>query len=109
MQTPLTTCLQTGPGGMGLTVGLNELFGPGPMAFSVGDGDAELELGAGVEVVDGASFSFVELHALNVLMATRAAPPAAIAIRRRKRSLLMMCPVCRGRGPLDSDRGWKLP
>ena len=65
------------------------------MAFSVGDGDAELVLTDGVDVVVGASFSLVVLHALNVLMATRAAPPAAIAIRRLKRSALMMCPVYR--------------
>jgi hypothetical protein len=46
-------------------------------------------------VVDGASFSLVGLHAVSVPMATNAVPPAAIAIRRLQRPVLMRCPVCR--------------
>jgi len=68
-----------------LAVGLKEGFPPGVRAFSVGEGDAELVLGAGVDVVDGASFSLVGLHAVRLPITTRAAPAAAIAILRLKR------------------------
>ena len=93
MQTPLTTFVQTAPGGTGSTVGEKE--GPaGPTAFSVGEGVAALELGADVVavVVDGASFSVDGLHAVREPVATNAAPPARIAIRRVRRSEFMMCP-----------------
>lgn len=97
MQTPLTTFVHTEPGGAGLMVGENELSPPGPTAFSVGEGVAELGAGAEVvaDVVDGASFSVDGLHAVSVPMATSAVPPATIAIRRVRRPEFMMCPFVR--------------
>ena len=95
-QTPLTIFAQTAPGWTALTVGVNDGLPPGARAFSVGEGDAELVLGDGVVVVDGASFSLVVLHAVRLPITTRATPPAAIAIRRLKRSVLTMCPVFSG-------------
>jgi hypothetical protein len=98
MQTPFSIFVQTAPGGTGLTLGEKEFPPPGVRAFSVGEGAAELELGAGAGadvvavVVDGASFSLDGLHAVRVPMATNAAPPATIAIRRVRRSEFMMCP-----------------
>lgn len=71
------TCLQTGPGGAGLTDGVNELGPPGDTAFSVGDG-ATVDDGV-VVVVEGASFSF-ELQAVNAPIPTIATPPAKSAI-----------------------------
>lgn len=82
MHTPLTICLQTAPGGIGLTVGENDWSPPGRIAFCVEDGAAGLVL-AGVEAgLDGASFSLVELHAVKVPITARADPPMASAIRR---------------------------
>jgi hypothetical protein len=88
--------LQTGPGGAGCTVGVND--GPPDItAFSVGEaaGDVEVPTDGAVVVLDGASFSLVGLHAVNVLIAINAAPPAAIAIRRPSGAVIMVCPVCR--------------
>jgi hypothetical protein len=59
-------------------------------------------------VVDGASFSLVGLHAVRLPITTKAAPPAAIAIRRLKRSVLMMCPVYSGLATSRSPGGRKL-
>jgi hypothetical protein len=70
-------------------LGVNDWSPPGRRAFSVGVGDDEV-LGAG-----GTSFSLAGLHAVREPMRTKAAPPAAIAMRRLKRSVLMMCPVFR--------------
>ena len=83
MQTPLTTFVQTAPGGDGLIVGEKESLGP-PTAFSVGEGVADVGAGADVvaDVEDGASFSVDVLHAVTVPMATRAIPPAANATLR---------------------------
>ncbi len=72
-----TICLQTVPGGAGLTVGENEFAPPGDTAFSVGEGTT---VDDGVVVVeDGASFAF-ELHAVSAPIPTIAAPPAKSAI-----------------------------
>jgi len=97
MQTPLTIFVQTAPGGVGLTLGEKEFPPPGASAFSVGDAVAELDAGAEVVagVVDGASFSVVGLHAVNMLMATSAVPPAMTDTRRVRRPEFMMCPFVR--------------
>jgi hypothetical protein len=68
--------------GRALTVGENELFPPGPTAFSVGDGAfvgvaGALELGDFVSV----GFSLVSvLHAVSAPIPTSATAPAASAI-----------------------------
>ena len=78
-----------------MIVGLNDWSPPGSNAFSVGEGVAALVLGAVVDVVAGASFSFVVEQGVRVPMATRAAPPATTAIRRLKETVLMTCPSVR--------------
>jgi hypothetical protein len=94
MHTPFSIFEQTAPGGVGSIVGEKELPPPGPTNFSVGEGTTELDAGAEVvaEVVGGASFSVVGLHAVSVPAATNAVPPAMIAIRRVRRPELMVCP-----------------
>lgn len=82
MHTPLTTSLQTAPGGVGFTLGENELPSPGPTAFSVGDTAGAEEpvvavVGAEVgvlvfDVLVGASFSAVGLHPVSVPMVSSA-------------------------------------
>jgi hypothetical protein len=72
-----TICLQTVPGGAGLTVGEKEFGPPGPTAFSVGEADGVTD--DGVVVVDGASFAF-ELQALSAPIPTIATPPAKSAM-----------------------------
>ncbi|WP_445170258.1 hypothetical protein ACTXG7_13590 [Mycolicibacterium sp. Dal123E01] len=83
MQLLPTICLQTVPGGFGLTVGENEFGPPGATAFSVGDGVTELVVVV-VVVVDGLSLA-LELQAVNAPIPTIAAPPAKSAIWRVKR------------------------
>ncbi len=71
---------------------------PGPTAFSVGEGAAWL-VDTVADVDDGASFSVEGLHAVRVLMATNAPPPATIAIRWLRRPEFMLYPFTRGFPP----------
>jgi hypothetical protein len=94
-QTPFTICLQTAPGGTGLTVGENESFAPGPTAFSVGVRDIEADVDGlvvlvGVPVVvEGSSLVLLPQPAVSIPMATRAPPPTTIAIRGNPRSVVI--------------------
>ncbi|MFN8042414.1 MAG: hypothetical protein U0S13_03570 [Mycobacterium sp.] len=74
-------CLQTTPGGAGLTVGENELAPPGLTAFSVGDAVGATD-DVGVVVVDGDSLAFELQPAVTAPIPTIAAPPARRAIWR---------------------------
>ena len=90
MHTPLTTLAHVPPGGTGSIVGEKELPPPGVSAFSVAEGEAELD--DVDDVVDGASFSVVGLQAVSVPTATSAVPPATSAIRRLRRPESMISP-----------------
>jgi hypothetical protein len=74
--------LHTAPGPVGLTLGEKEFPPVGLTAFSVGLTAGALEPdGAVVELVAGASFSVVGLHAARAPMVTRAAlPPRRILL-----------------------------
>jgi hypothetical protein len=93
----LTIVLQLAPGGVGLIVGENELFPPGPTAFSVGEIGAVLDADgavvAGVVVVVGSSLVLVEQPAVSVPITTREAPPATSARRRASCEDFMVCAV----------------
>ena len=98
-QTPLTIVLQLAPGGVGLIVGENELFPPGPTAFSVGDIGASLDAEGAVVadsevagfVVVGSSLVLVLQPAVSVPITTREAPPATSASRRVREEEFMVC------------------
>lgn len=78
MQTPPSSRLQTAPGGLAATDGVNELGPPGVnVPFSVGDnvGD-ELDVGVVVVVVVGESLVLLPQPAVNAPIATIAVPPS---------------------------------
>ena len=81
-----------------MIVGENELFPPGPTAFSVGEIGAVLDADGAVVagvvvVVVGSSLVLVEQPAVSVPITTREAPPATSARRRASCEDFMVCAV----------------
>ena len=78
-----------------MIVGENELFPPGPTAFSVGDTGAGLDADGAVVagVVVGSSLVLVLQPTVSVPITTRDAPPATSARRRASGEDFMVCAV----------------